>query len=292
MMRPLALLRSWGGNDRPFSAFSSLAEFGASLGVDSLRPATKAIISEPQSLTPHDVTNAEAETMTCHAPIDASALSKGGTSTPKPWVKSTKQWRQRQIRRSRTRLFELLIGTIAMSGLAPVIANAQTSGSGAATLTISVEPPPVRSVTVSSSTLSYAQCTRAGSSTPRLTFPNGLCRSTFSLTIGPAPSRLRSEMTLLTSPTGTSWANCVCSTPGTDQFGLYESYGSAQSGGATRGIYGALKQTQPTILTFSHASGDVGGEVLPATFYLFGPAASTSAEGTWTHTVSWTALPL
>jgi hypothetical protein len=189
--------------------------------------------------------------------------------------------------------------------LAPA-ADAATTGANTATLTVA--PPAVRSLTVTPSTSTFANC--SGSNASQLAIPNGTCSvgtvatsvtGGVTVTNGSVPGEVfvnggnavPSDAGTPWTLAGTIWIGSSVPTPGANQYDEattdYSTNGSGQ-------IFTSFANTAICDHSFSPnavpggsctaSAGQVGQEALD----LVGPSSSTDA-GPFSITTTWTAAP-
>lgn len=191
-------------------------------------------------------------------------------------------WRWRPGRATRRVAPCLVVATLVITLLG---APARSAQSAHVTARISVA---IKSVTLSTSTLTYGGCSGGYSSAGLLGFPNGTCTTgTVTVTNGTAPSEL-----LITganaTPTdgGRSWAICAgpgsptCSAlaPAADQY-------SEQDGAVHIGLSAACDER----FSSSPCGQARPGQSTSESLTLHGPTSSTDQSSAFTTQITWTA---
>lgn len=184
---------------------------------------------------------------------------------------------------------------IVMAALGAMLASAPARGAqnatATATATINVQ---IRSVTLSTTNLTYGSCTGGSSTGPKLGFPNGTCATgTVVVTNGEAPATISVSATnAVPSDGGKAWALCggsgtpPCAVgsrkPGTDQY-------LEGTGGGPRGVVlGTSPHCDPAFGTPPCRAANPGDAANEA-FLLVGPQSSTDDSATFTTSITWTA---
>lgn len=170
-----------------------------------------------------------------------------------------------------------------------VSAPALAAGSGSVQATVNVAPSPVKSVTLSTNTLTFNSCvTSSGTVGTQLGFPNGRC-GTGPVTVseGTAPTIVALGVSPF-SPVdgGTPWTlENQSATPGPDQFLETLVVPGSTGNPATPAVLGTLG-TDPILNPGNVATA---GQSASEVFGLIGPQTSTDPSPQFTQTLTWTA---
>jgi hypothetical protein len=182
-------------------------------------------------------------------------------------------------------------------------------------VSVSVVPPVVTSVTLSVGSTSYTNCTYGSSTSTQLGFPNGACQavgSPITVTNGTAPATITvNGADMVPADNGTHWTltggvtlagttTTSCGAPlgpqpGPDQYCETTSIAAGYNSGAQfiQQPFLGLKNT-PICDTAFFGMGSTCGTVAPGQavgefLAMTGPALSTDTSSTFTTTVTWTA---
>jgi hypothetical protein len=217
---------------------------------------------------------------------------------------------QPSLTTSRRNLGPLGVSVLALVSLSG--APALAAGSGSSTATINVGTPPVLSLTVSPSTITYTNCA-GGSSTPStLGFPNGTCAVGDSPTLAGSPGGVTITNTGEPSQIDVNGGNATpsdlvtpwsltTSLPGANQF-------SEETSGSVGIGHGTLLDDAPLVsdshLTSTPACDEAfdvpGGNCTTAIasgvatteqLIMKGPSSSTDTSSTLATVITWTAVP-
>jgi hypothetical protein len=186
----------------------------------------------------------------------------------------------------------ILLGATTLGTLGAIeIANAQTSGT--ATLTLSVEPPPIRSISITPGNPAYYRCFTRGFMLlpqPMLTLPLGECQSEIiSMQIGPAPSMVKVSSSLVTSETGANWTPMIHNPinnlfPGHNQVRI----SLIHLGGGSAIYPGSVGLALAPV---SWNTAPIQNTTKSWRVELKGPETSSSPDLIWTHTVTFAVVP-
>jgi hypothetical protein len=175
-------------------------------------------------------------------------------------------------------------------------------------VSVSVVPPAVKSVTLSVSSTTYTGCFYGSSTSTQLGFPNGACTaaaSPFTVTNGTAPATiLVSGADMVPADSGPHWALCgvalACSSsqfiPGSDQYLETVSGNPGYNSGPQQGPgpFVLFDNTPQCDITFAGLTGNTcnaapAGAVSKEFLAMTGPSSSTDSSSTFSTTVTWTA---
>ena len=171
-------------------------------------------------------------------------------------------------------------------------------------VSVSVVPPPVTSVTLSVGSTSYTNCTYGSSTSTQLGFPNGACQaagSPITVTNGTAPATITvNGADMVPADNGTHWAlggtpgptptgDCPF-TPGADQYCETLAPGPGYDSGPQELLqpYNVLGNTATRDPLFSSIITPPG-QAVPEFLAMTGPSSSTDPSNSFTTTVTWTA---
>ena len=176
-------------------------------------------------------------------------------------------------------------------------------------VSVSVVPPAVKSVTVSVSSTTYTNCVYGSSTSTQLGFPNGACVAAdnpITVTNGIAQATIVVDgADMVPADSGPHWVLCglnvPCSSsqfnPGADQYVETVSAVPGYNSGAQQGPgpFVAFDDTPQCDITFAGTTGNVcnpapGGAVSKEFLAMTGPTSSTDSSSTFSTTVTWTAL--
>jgi hypothetical protein len=176
-------------------------------------------------------------------------------------------------------------------------------------VSVSVVPPTVNSVTISVGSTTYANCVYGSSASTQLGFPNGACiaaANPITVTNGTAPATIGvNGADMVPADSGPRWTLCgvalPCSssqfTPGLDQFLETLSASPGYDSGAQQGPgpFVPLDNTPQCDITFAGVAGNVcnaapAGAVSQEFLAMTGPSSSTDSSSTFSTTVTWTAF--
>jgi hypothetical protein len=199
---------------------------------------------------------------------------------------------------------------MALVGLSSAPALAQSSGSSTATINVGTQP--VLSLTVSPSTVTYANCDGGSSTTSTLGFPNATCfvggvidsaqgsAGGVTVTNTGAPSQVDvNGANAIPSDAGTNWTLVTDATPGANQF---VEDGAGWSGNDADDSLEYTNspqcdaafgegQGQGTKDNGACTAASTTGESTAEQLYIIGPASSTDTSSTFTTVITWTAVP-
>lgn len=195
--------------------------------------------------------------------------------------------------RSTNRRLAATTALIASAALAVLpIEPARAAQSATATATINVL---IRSVTLSTSNLTYGGCTGGSSTGSSLGFPNGICTTgTVVVTNGSAPATISvTAANAVPSDGGKAWAPCGGSgtprcavglrSPGTDQY--LEELGN----GSGTVVLGTSPFCDPDFSSHGPCRAANPGQAANEVLQLVGPQSSTDNSATFTTSITWTA---
>jgi hypothetical protein len=176
-------------------------------------------------------------------------------------------------------------------------------------VSVSVVPPAVKSVTLSVSSTTYTNCVYGSSTSTQLGFPNGACVAAdnpITVTNGTAPATiLVGGADMVPADGGPHWVLCgvnlPCSSsqfiPGSDQYLETVSAVPGYNSGAQQGPgpFVLFDNTPQCDITFAGITGNVcnaapGGAVSQEFLAMTGPSSSTDSSSTFSTTVTWTAF--
>lgn len=203
--------------------------------------------------------------------------------------------RLRIVRRSSTpgtsrRVGGCVIAAAAAVAVSSIAAPALAASSGSVQAIVNTAPPPVKSVTLSTNTLTFGGCVTASSPSPgtQLGFPNGRCSAgPVTVTEGTAPTVVALGVTPF-SPVdgGTPWTlENQSPTPGPDQF-LEVVVPPPTAGVASSPV--PLAPTGPDPI-LNPGGAATAGQTASEAFGLFGPSSSSDPSPQFTQTLTWTA---
>jgi hypothetical protein len=167
---------------------------------------------------------------------------------------------------------------VALSAVALVATGVPARAGNSVGVTIGVVPAPVKSVTVSVSSLTYGSCSGGSSTAGQLGFPNATCSTaSYIVTNGNAAAQIDVTGADAVPSSGLTHWTLVPNMPGQDQY--------------TEGIVG----TTFTLLTNSPQSDRSFGSAAAGysqseAAIIGGPSSSTDASPTFTTTITYTAI--
>lgn len=174
------------------------------------------------------------------------------------------------------------VTAVAVGAAVAVVATpALAATSGSVQATVNTAPPPVKSVTLSTSALTFGSCSGGNSTPTQLGFPSANCfTDPVTVTNGSAPSVITIALGQFSpSDGGTPWT-FTQGNPGQDQFAENLQQGNTSFPLIQAGddpVFSPLGKLAP--------AGASAAEQL----HLFGPSGSTDPSPQFTQAVTWTA---
>jgi hypothetical protein len=191
------------------------------------------------------------------------------------------------------------IGLVAV----PAIPASAAGGPGNLSVSVSVVPPVVKSVTLSVSSTSYVNCVYGTSTATQLGFPNGACQAASQpivVTNGTAPATITvNGANMVPADLGPNWTLAgsagpapSCPATGPDQYCETLAPVSGYDSGAslTPAPYLVLGNAATCDTVFSPACGPASpGQAAPEFLAMTGPSSSTDTSSSFSTAVTWTA---